>query len=352
MKSRTSLSDDKLTALSLIYVSSLSLSIIGSFSVLVVTIIKRKPLNEQAKPLFQLALADILASLALIGSTIINFLSYETAHKSEVVCNYGLSLSLTFYCISFLLVIIYARESAHTAQGWRGQTEEEWRYHMTGAREDRRWILNLLYISVWIIPLIGYMIYIRTITLTQVPYIPSSPGSNDVSSSESGWANAKFCNSCILFLHLHIENGSCPMVDLRHRNFTRGFTFASVLGVLICCTLVYWRLQSWYRHYKQAGMFGAAPSHTGTIWSSARYMILVIIFCWTPAIILIGLSFAYSETDILFPLFVMQGLSVSLQGFLNSIVYAWRRRNFRTAVLGETLPLLYQAFFDQSLTET
>uniref|UniRef100_A0A4W4EQT6 Si:dkey-30c15.2 n=1 Tax=Electrophorus electricus TaxID=8005 RepID=A0A4W4EQT6_ELEEL len=287
----------------------------------------------QAKPLFQLALADFLASIALIGSTIINFLSYETAHKSGVVCNDGLSLSLMFFCISFLLVIIYACESAYTAQGWRVQTEEACRF----------------------IPLIGYIIYIRTITLTQVPYIPSSPGSNDVRNYDSGSTNAKFCNSCILFLHLHIENDSCPAVDLRHRNITRGFIFASVLGVLICCTLVYWRLQSWYRHYEQAGMFQVSTRHAGTICSSARYMILVIIFCWTPPLVVICLSFACSETDRMFPLFVMQAMSISLQGFLNSIVYAWRRRNFREAVLGERLPLLSytnQAFFDQSLSET
>lgn len=54
------------------------------------------------------------------------------------------------------------------------------------------------------------------------------------------------------------------------------------------------------------------------------------------------------------PCVVVQALSVSLQGFLNSIVYAWRRRNFRDAVLGERLPLMansHRAFFDQSLNE-
>ncbi len=54
------------------------------------------------------------------------------------------------------------------------------------------------------------------------------------------------------------------------------------------------------------------------------------------------------------PCAAVQALSVSLQGFLNSIVYAWRRRNFRDAVLGERLPLMAyssRAFFDQSLSE-
>lgn len=55
------------------------------------------------------------------------------------------------------------------------------------------------------------------------------------------------------------------------------------------------------------------------------------------------------------PLAATQAMTVSLQGFLNSIVYAWRRRNFREAVLGERLPLLAysnKAFFEQSLGDT
>ncbi|KAL7871010.1 hypothetical protein SRHO_G00085070 [Serrasalmus rhombeus] len=342
------LSDDKLAALSSIYISLLSLSLIGSCSILVLSIVKRRHLNEQAKPLFQLALADFLASLVLIGATIINFLSYTTIPISEVLCTDLLPLSLTFYCISFLLVIIYACESAHTAQGWREQGEEEHR-----RQSQRSWrAFDFLYVFVWLIPLIGYVVYTRTMSLSLVSYIPASKDSND---GENVWTDTRFCNSCILFLQLHIDNDFCPTVDSHHNNFIRGFTFASVLSVLTCCTLVYWRLQSWYRHYEQAGMFRASQGFTGLIWSSARYMILVIIFCWTPALVLICLSFACSESDRLFPLFVIQAISVSLQGFLNSIVYAWRRRNFREAVLGERLPLLpyvNKAFFEQSLSET
>jgi hypothetical protein len=46
---------------------------------------------------------------------------------------------------------------------------------------------------------------------------------------------------------------------------------------------------------------------------------------------------------------------MSLQGFLNSMVYAWRRPNFIDAVLGESTPLLLherQAFFEDSLRTT
>uniref|UniRef100_A0A3B1JY54 G-protein coupled receptors family 1 profile domain-containing protein n=1 Tax=Astyanax mexicanus TaxID=7994 RepID=A0A3B1JY54_ASTMX len=163
------------------------------------------------------------------------------------------------------------------------------------------------------------------------------------------------CSSCILFLHLHVKDGGhCSTVDVDHNNFIRGFTFASVLSVLTCCFLVYWRLQSWYRRYEQAGLFTDSQRCTGRIWSSARYMIVVIIFCWTPALVLISFSFATPESNRLFPLFVVQAVTVSLQGFLNSIVYGWRRRNFREAVLGERLPLMAyanRAFFEQSLSD-
>ncbi|XP_062861150.1 uncharacterized protein si:dkey-30c15.2 [Trichomycterus rosablanca] len=314
MTSSSGLSDEKLTALSSVYVSCLSLSLIGSCSVIVVTILKQRNLKEQAKPLFQLALADFLATFVLFLTTLIN-LSPKVVHKSELLCSDGLPLSLTFYCISFLLVIIYAFKSAHTAQGWREQGQEEY------SRQYRRCTLDHLYIFAWILPVIGYVVYISSITFP-LSFVISNP-LEGFSYEESGWYNSSFCNSCILFLHLHIEDTLCSTV------------------------LVYWKFQSWYRHFEQDGR-----RCVGRVWSSASYMILVIIFCWTPALIVIGVSFVYSNTERLFPLFVIQAISVSLQGFLNSIVYGWRRRNFREAVFTERLHLLSyvnQAFYDQSL---
>lgn len=52
---------------------------------------------------------------------------------------------------------------------------------------------------------------------------------------------------------------------------------------------------------------------------------------------------------------LFQAATVSLQGFLNSMVYAWRRPNFTVAVLGERTPLLgdqHLAFFEESLTDS
>uniref|UniRef100_A0A8C1YZH7 Si:dkey-30c15.2 n=1 Tax=Cyprinus carpio TaxID=7962 RepID=A0A8C1YZH7_CYPCA len=310
-----------------IYVSTLSLSLIGSCSVVVVSIIKRRHLNEQAKPLLQLALADFLASLVLMITAIMN-LPNEIWPFSEEMCNLGLPLSLvrnlhTFHCTNFLYI------------------------HSQLSRRRRRFCLT--YVLAWLVPIIGYFIYIRTVRYMEATITPAEiPTLTTVSRGPT----ARFCNSCILFLHL--INDSCITVDPGHAEFIQIFTLSSVLIVIIICTLVYCKLESSYRHYENTRMITMTQRHPGGIWSSARYMILVVIFCWAPALLLICLSFIQLKIKYLFPLYVTQALSVSLQGFLNSIVYAWRRRNFRDAVLGERLPLMAysnRAFFDQSLNE-
>uniref|UniRef100_A0A8C1G0L2 Si:dkey-30c15.2 n=1 Tax=Cyprinus carpio TaxID=7962 RepID=A0A8C1G0L2_CYPCA len=314
-------------------------SLIGSCSVIVVSIIKRRHLNEQAKPLLQLTLADFLASLVLMITAIIN-LPHKIWSFSGEMCNYGLPLSLAFYCVSFLLVIIYACESAHAFQGWREKPVQE-AFETQLSLRRRRFCLT--YVIAWLVPIIGYFIYIRTVHYMEATVTPAQ-----MPTVTSG-STARFCNSCILFLHL--TNDSCITVDAAHAKFIQIFTLSSVLTVIIVCTVVYCKLESSYRRYENTSLISRIQRHPGGIWPSARYMILVIIFCWVPALLLICLSFAQPRIKPLFPLFVIQALSVSLQGFLNSIVYAWRRRNFRDAVLGERMPLMAKAFFDQSLNE-
>uniref|UniRef100_A0A8C1G2V4 Si:dkey-30c15.2 n=1 Tax=Cyprinus carpio TaxID=7962 RepID=A0A8C1G2V4_CYPCA len=334
--------EDKTTILSWIYISTLSLSLIGSCSVIVVSIIKRRHLNEQAKPLLQLTLADFLASLVLMITAIIN-LPHKIWSFSGEMCNYGLPLSLAFYCVSFLLVIIYACESAHAFQGWREKPVQEAFETQLAQLSLRRRRFCLTYVIAWLVPIIGYFIYIRTVHYMEATVTPAQ-----MPTVTSG-STARFCNSCILFLHL--TNDSCITVDAAHAKFIQIFTLSSVLTVIIVCTVVYCKLESSYRRYENTSLISRIQRHPGGIWPSARYMILVIIFCWVPALLLICLSFAQPRIKPLFPLFVIQALSVSLQGFLNSIVYAWRRRNFRDAVLGERMPLMAKAFFDQSLNE-
>ncbi|XP_013980329.1 transmembrane protein 116 isoform X2 [Salmo salar] len=332
------LSSDQITGLSTVYLVSLSISLIGSFSVLVVSIVKRSHLQEQVNPLVQLALADLLAAVTLMFTSAMN--ETHTFTPSVFICEKLLPLSLMFYFVSFLLMVVYAWESKHAVEGWRERPREE------ESRCRQRVGVVPVYACVWFIPLVMYFVYVMTLVL--VP--PSHMTANNSEAST-------YCNSCILFLHIWRDN--CSDIEHIHDIFIQCFLFVSVIPVLVCCTVVYYKVGSWYRRYEEEGLFpveGDARSRKRLrgMFSTARYMMVVIIFCWTPALVLVVLSVIPDIPQVnLFPLYIIQAVTLSLQGCLNSVVYAWRRPNFRDAVLGERMPLLSQdaplPFFDESL---
>ncbi|KAI1888003.1 hypothetical protein AGOR_G00180570 [Albula goreensis] len=355
-----SLNDNQIITLSIVYVSSLSLSLIGSFSVVVVSIIKRRHLNEQVRPLLHLSVADFLASAVLLCTSALNFVSPSTLLHSINICERCLPLALTFYCISFLLVIVYAYESKRAVQGWRERSEEgqdeQVEHHSMSEDRERGWPLRV-YAMVWLGPIIMYFVYICTVSLMEglIQRSPGDTGSNEAMSND----HRIFCTSCILLLH--IGNDTCPHVDKSHDLFVKSFFFVCVTSVLICCSVLYCKVGSWYRRYQERGMFlvegdGFGRRHLRGLYSTPHSMMLVIIICWTPAFILVSLSFTgWIHQEKLFPLYVIQALTVSLHGLLDSIVYGWLRRNFREAALGERMPLLAtppKAFYDESLSMT
>lgn len=104
------------------------------------------------------------------------------------------------------------------------------------------------------------------------------------------------------------------------------FLCAVALFLILLSTLMIWT------NIEQRSLFGI-------------YMIQV---CFSRVKIKI-FSAVWAEDSVIF---FLQAASVSLQGFLNSMVYAWRRPNFTEAVFGENTPLVAQqhlAFFDESL---
>ncbi|CAB1440995.1 unnamed protein product [Pleuronectes platessa] len=130
---------------------------------------------------------------------------------------------------------------------------------------------------------------------------------------------------------------------------------------MLSCSVIYFKVGKWYERHQHQGLFpvegdGRSRRRFKTVFSTARNMVMVILVCWAPALVLILFSTLIKWTNIeqrsLFGLYMMQAAGVSLQGFLNSMVYAWRRPNFTEAVLGENTPLVahnHLAFFDESL---
>ncbi|XP_072290546.1 uncharacterized protein [Eucyclogobius newberryi] len=285
-----------------VYIAFLTPSVIGSLSVFIVSILRWRNLQEQRLLLVQLALADLLASAVLLFITTSNIVAPK---YNSTFCLYGLPLVLVFYVLSFMLVNSYALKSKKVLQGWRTRPAESEDVQSGRTREI---VLSVL-----------------------------------------------LCSSCILFLH--VRTG-----DRDHHGPETGapvyyVLFFTVVVVLLSCTVIYNKVFKWQQgQQQQQGFFpvegdGQSCKRFKHVKHTVRKMVLVIVFCWTPALLLFVLLWT-TEQSRLFPLYVIQAATVSLQGFLNSMVYAWKRPNFTGAILGEQTPLItynHVAFFEESL---
>ncbi|XP_058501907.1 transmembrane protein 116 [Solea solea] len=348
MELNGTLSGDMIDELTIVYLVSLSPSVIGSVSVLVVSLVRWKHLKQQQVHLLvQLTLADLLAALTLMFTSVMNRVRTD---DSVTICQHSLPLSLTFYFVSFLLVVVYAWKSKDAIQGWRTRPAED---ESEQSQHRRRMLHIAVNVSVWLIPTAIYIGYVLTPFMKEALVIPVANKRINIRN------NSKYCNSCLLFLH--IWRDSCSDTEFKHDIFIRTFLFLVVIPVMLSCSVIYYKVGKWYERHHSQGIFpvegdGRSRRRFSREFSTARNMVLVILFCWAPALVLILLSTLMTWTHVeqrsLFGLYVIQAASVSLQGFLNSMVYAWRRPNFTEAVLGENTPLVahnHMAFFDESL---
>ncbi|XP_074684260.1 uncharacterized protein LOC141924868 isoform X2 [Strix aluco] len=135
--------------------------------------------------------------------------------------------------------------------------------------------------------------------------------------------------------------------------------FLYLLLVLSACTLLYRRVKLWCRRKAAAPLLtperdGFAGRSIRSVSRVSHYFQLVFLLCWAPAFLLTLLSFTSIKPASVFALYVTTALTVSLQGFLHSLVYGWLRQNFRREVVGKR-PSPQQrhrglkAFYDDSL---
>lgn len=325
-----SLTPEEIKVIAIVYIASLIPSVIGSFSVLLVSLLRWRNLQEQNQLLVQLALADLLASVLLLMVTSTNLTNY-----SVDFCRYGLPLALVFYILSFTLAIFYAHKSKNVLQGWRSRPADSEDAQSGGDLE------KVFYVLLWLSFCGMYVIYAVHV--------------KPLCTSDFVKQKSDFCRSCLLFSHMSMDD--CPSDSPWLRDPIYYILFLMALGVILFCTVSYHQVSTWYTRQQQhqQGLFpvegdGQSRKRFRRVKATARRMILVVVFCWTPAFVLFVLTFKNNHR--LFPLYIIQAVTVSLQGFLNSMVYAWKRPNFTEAVLGERTPLItyhQTAFFEESL---
>ncbi|XP_077639296.1 uncharacterized protein LOC116184375 [Lonchura striata] len=318
----------------------------------------------QLRPLFLLALADFLGATALLGTGTIPLLPAPLSVPAYAACPYGrmlttdarspslcsAPLSQTSYAVSFLMVAVYAFESHRTVLGGRARPP--------AALQERSRCLEsawqgIPYVLAWLVPaltLLAQLLARGTSAADIAPVVPWA-GSNDTFSL--------YCSSCLLLIHpnqdICSQSGGGKNAGLEEKIIFLLY----LLLVLGCCSLLYRRVRLRCRgnaalpllSLDRDGGFGGRSGRS--VSKASLYFQLVFLLCWTPAFLLTILSFTSISPASLFILYVSTALSVSLQGFLHSLVYGWMRENFRRDVLARSASLQspegLKAFYDDSL---
>ncbi|XP_039560507.1 uncharacterized protein LOC120500119 [Passer montanus] len=268
-------------------------------------------------------------------------------------------LTTTSFAVSFLMVVVYAFESHRAVLGGRARPP--------AALQERSRCLEsawqgIPYVLAWLLPaltLLAQLLSRGTSAADIAPVVPW-PGSNATFSL--------YCSSCLLLIHPNRDICSQSGGDKSAGLEEKIALLLYLLLVLGCCSLLYRRVRLRCRGNAALPLLSPAR-HGGFGGRSGRgvrraslHFQLVFLLCWTPgmsfcvpptAFLLTILSFTSISPASLFVLYVSTALSVSLQGFLHSLVYGWMRENFRREVLARSpslpSPAGLKAFYDDSL---
>ncbi|KAK3588009.1 hypothetical protein CHS0354_014540 [Potamilus streckersoni] len=325
------------TAISIITIITSSLSILGSSSIIIAAAWKKKILSPEILPIFQLSLADFIASILLF---MICCLRVSKSHINGKSCDFITGFVTSFYVSTFLLTLAYAMEiyfhicTGHIQYGKvdasvsiSGSWREKWK------KATSHPFMYVVYAISWLVPFIVALIF---------NLITSSGNSND--SSE-----------CCMPV-FHYDDDECwtdKSNDGKAWHLVSKLLFIIPLSIVIILNLVFLILikRVLKRQLRSQGIFSFAQRQSLKSVRNKLIMYQVMFFlCWIFSLILciISLNQNYKMADYSWVLF-LQGLFGPLQGFLNSIVYGWRRDKFRK-MLTERTVLVAKA--GQSLTSS
>ncbi|XP_029472722.1 transmembrane protein 116-like isoform X2 [Rhinatrema bivittatum] len=331
-------------------------SLIGSGSVIIASVARKRCFADQVRALFLLSLADFLAAAVLVSTGIIQLLPAPLFILVYEICPYGLLLAMMFYAVSFLMAIVYAYETHQMMKGWRCSCASGLQ---AGNITKQRAKLYLAYGLAWLVPLLLFLVQLITRGWSMKDVVPLHMGTPQPQKrNQSEGRYSLFCSRCIVLVHKS-EDFCYEYMDNEHVVLYEKIAFFMyLLLVFTCCTFLYCRVKRWCQRHeatprlsRENGDFASGNIRSAR--KTARLIQLVFLVCWTPAFLLSVLSFTSVSASSVYGLFIIQASTISLQGFLNSLAYGWLRQNFRQEAIGERMPLSYsppKAFYDESLT--
>eukprot|EP00112_Aurelia_sp_Birch-Aquarium-sp1_P006241 Seg1692.5 transcript_id=Seg1692.5/GoldUCD/mRNA.D3Y31 product="Transmembrane protein 116" protein_id=Seg1692.5/GoldUCD/D3Y31 len=324
-------SNSQINTLSYFYLVTSALSLIGSFSIVVAAIAKRKVSNKEVHPVFHLSLADLFGSIILLAGAIsYHFLKYNTATRES--CRILTGFASAFYMNTFLLTLNYARsiyqkvQRRSTGLSIRRLDESGGHFQRIGVTQCSAQLL--WYGFAWFIPLLV------TLCLFAIDHTQYGPNDN-------------ICTSCLPMFHW--KNSNCQRIsDPNYKNEPEWYEIYKWIFIVILTLSLLGSVTYNMMAYR---VFKAIQIHGGVISKPQRHLLKVarrrlglfcvtFLFCWTPSLLLgfISIQSTFQMTK-LYWLYIVQACTCPLQGFLNCIIYGWYRPGFKNAITEKT-PLL------------
>uniref|UniRef100_A0A8C4NFA6 G-protein coupled receptors family 1 profile domain-containing protein n=1 Tax=Eptatretus burgeri TaxID=7764 RepID=A0A8C4NFA6_EPTBU len=296
--------DGKVFILAVTYVVGSSVSILGTLSILICLC---RHTSCKAPLLFQLCLADFIASVLLLYSSIMQLVGGSAFFHTYRSCQFTIYFVFCFYACTFCLTMIYSYEVYHRiCSGRSGSTWD---------LESSRRHLIILYILSWGVPISVYVGMLLGNLNQEYIIIPNDNDS---------------CTQCLPVVHQ--TSGFC--FQTHHEKTFNRVTKAIFMMYFGCVTIL-----CSYFYCVVRRSYGAAPTQRTALLGSSRerettrttlYFQLYFLVCWSPVMLLCILSFVPQITDpAIFSLHLLQAITMPLQGAMISLVYGWSRRTFR-----------------------
>ncbi|XP_032217719.1 transmembrane protein 116 isoform X1 [Nematostella vectensis] len=312
---RSPLEQGKMEVLAYIYMCTATLSIIGAASIVLAAVIKHRVANSEVRPIFHLSLSDLVASVFLLIGAIL-FCNYKTTVNENILCSYFTALTSSFYMSTFLLTVLYAFEVYGKLKNLYPK--------ITNIRQDDTQAfgsfhqLFFLYTFAWALPL--------AITLSIFAV--------DSGESGTGSLNDDICGTCLPVFHYRSENCSLSTDNDLEPDWNHIYKsiFIAMLSICMLAIVVIYilALKLFRKIQVSGGIIGRQQyEQQALVRRRACIYFLVFIACWLPGTILGILSLKKTfELKKYFVFYVIQALSSPLQGFINCLVYGWRRPGF------------------------
>ncbi|XP_048239061.1 transmembrane protein 116-like [Haliotis rufescens] len=313
------LSDDKMNVIATINVITSSLSALGAGSIILCSVFHRKICFSEVYPIFQLSIADLLASLFFLSSTIMFLNNVQNYPGGCGPCDYITAVMTSFYISTLFLTLSYALEAFLRVRK---------RLHngfISSSREQQRTVvsysfMHLIYAVAWLVPLAGGIVLLTPTT---------SSGNTQPKDAE--------CSTCLPVFH-YTQDNPCWSHVVNGTSWHLAYKLVFLIPLIAVFFSNIFLYLCIARAFKQVSMRrGLYTFHQRQEESTVRRKAVLyqsaFLCCWLPTLILGIISF---QSDFAmrryFWLYVLQALLGPLQGFLNCIIYGWKREQFRRAL--------------------